>query len=75
MISIEQCKGIENIYRVSTDGGTRIYSQACQLLKLNHHHIRYVYQKSIIDRRTIQYINDRSERFDDYCSCTKKIAN
>ena len=48
---------------VSTDGGTW-YPQACQFLKLNHH-IHSSYEKSIIER-TIQYIKDRTECFDDY---------
>jgi putative transposase len=55
---------------VSTDGGTW-YPQACQFLKLNHHHIHSPYEKSIIER-TIQYIKDRTECFDDYFPCRKK---
>jgi putative transposase len=54
---------------VSTDGGTW-YPQACQFLKLNHH-IHSSYEKSIIER-TIQYIKDRTECFDDYFPCRKK---
>jgi putative transposase len=54
---------------VSTDGGTW-YPQACQFLKLNHH-IHSPYEKSIIER-TIQYIKDRTECFDDYFPCRKK---
>jgi putative transposase len=54
---------------VSTDGGTW-YPQACQFLKLNHH-IHSLYEKSIIER-TIQYIKDRTECFDDYFPCRKK---
>ena len=53
---------------VSTDGGTW-YPQACQFLKLNHH-IHSPYEKSIIER-TIQYIKDRTECFDDYFPCTR----
>ncbi len=48
---------------VSTDGGTW-YPQACRFLRL-HHHIRSPYEKNIIER-TIQYIKDRTEGFDDY---------
>jgi putative transposase len=48
---------------ISTDGGTW-YPQACQFLKLDHH-IHSFYEKSIIER-TIQYIKDRTECFDDY---------
>jgi putative transposase len=55
---------------VSKDCGT-YYPQACQFLKLNCHHIHSLYEKSIIER-TIQYIKDRTECFDDYFPCRKK---
>ena len=48
---------------VSTDGGTW-YSQACRFLRLPHH-IHSPYEKGIIER-TVQYIKDRTEGFDDY---------
>ena len=54
---------------VSTDGGTW-YPQACKFLKLQHH-IYSAYEQSIIER-TIQYVKDRTERFDDYFPCRKK---
>ena len=54
---------------VSTDGGTQ-YTQARQFLKLRHH-IHSLYEKSIIER-TMQYIKDRTESFDDYFPCKKK---
>ncbi len=54
---------------VSTDGGTW-YPMACRFLKLNHH-IHSSYEKSIIER-TMQYIKDRTESFDDYFPCRKK---
>ena len=57
-------------YPVSTDGGTW-YPQACKFLKLNHH-IHSSYEKSIIIERSIQYIKDRTECFDDYFPCRKK---
>ena len=53
---------------VSTDGGTW-YPQACRFLKLRHHTHSY-YEKSLIER-TIQYIKDRTECFDDYFPCQK----
>ncbi len=59
-----------NQYRnhyVSTDGGTW-YPQACKFLKLKHHHSSF--EKSIIER-TMQYIKDRTENFDDYFPCKK----
>ena len=57
---------------VSTDGGTW-YPQACRFLKLNHH-IHSSYEKSLIER-TVQYIKDRIEGFDDYFPCRKKKCN
>lgn len=51
---------------VSTDGGTW-YPQACKFLKLKHH-IHLPYEKSIVER-TIQYVKDRTESFDDYFPC------
>jgi putative transposase len=50
---------------VSTDGGTW-YPQACKFLNMNHH-LHSFYEKSMIER-TIQYIKDRTESFDDYFS-------
>jgi putative transposase len=55
---------------ISTDGGTW-YPQACSFLKLKHH-IHSPYEKSMIER-TMQYIKDRTEGFDDYFPC--KIKN
>ena len=54
---------------VSTDGGTW-YPQACRFLKLRHH-IHSSLEKSLIER-TIQYIKDRTECFDDYFPCRIK---
>lgn len=54
---------------VSTDGGTW-YPMACQFLKLDHH-IHSSYEKSVIER-TMQYIKDRTESFDDYFPCKLK---
>ena len=51
---------------VSTDGGTW-YPMACQFLRLDHH-IHSPLEKSIIER-TMQYIKDRTECFDDYFPC------
>ena len=56
-------------YPVSTDGGTW-YPQACKFLKLKHH-THSSFEKSIIER-TMQYIKDRTECFDDYFPCRKK---
>ena len=65
---------IHGKHSVSTDGGTW-YPQACRFLKLNHH-IHSPLEKSIIER-TMQYIKDRTECFDDYfpCSSRKKGCN
>ena len=54
---------------VSTDGGTW-YPQACRFLKLKHH-IHSSFEKSLIER-TMQYIKDRTESFDDYFPCRTK---
>ena len=54
---------------VSTDGGTW-YPQACRFLKLGHH-IHSPYEKSIIER-TMQYIKDRTECFDDCFPCGRR---
>jgi putative transposase len=57
-----------NKHPVSTDGGTW-YPQACKFLKLKHH-LHSSLEKSIIEK-TIQYIKDRTESFDDYFPCRK----
>ena len=44
-----------------------IYLQACNFLKILHS----VYEKSIVERTTNQYIKDRTEMFDDYFPCRK----
>ncbi|WP_159357484.1 DDE-type integrase/transposase/recombinase [Candidatus Nitrosocosmicus agrestis] len=54
---------------VSTDGGTW-YPQGCEFLKLKHH-IHSSLEKSLIER-TIQYVKDRTESFDDYFPCRKQ---
>jgi putative transposase len=54
---------------VSTDGGTW-YPPDCEFLKLKHH-IHSPFEKSPI-KRTMQYIKDRTEGFDDYFPCRKK---
>jgi putative transposase len=55
-------------HSISTDGGTW-YPQACKFLKVEHH-IHSPFEKSIIER-TMQYIKDRTESFDDYFPCKK----
>ena len=56
------------LHSVSSDGGTW-YPQACKFLKLKHH-LHSSFEKSIIER-TMQYIKDRTESFDDYFPCKK----
>ena len=58
---------------VSTDDGGTWYPMACQFLKLEHH-LHSSYEKSLIER-TIQYIKDRTENFDDYFPCRIKNCN
>jgi putative transposase len=57
-------------YPVSTDGGGSWYPQACEFLKLDHH-IHSSLEKSLIER-TMQYVKDRTEGFDDYFPCRKQ---
>jgi putative transposase len=49
---------MEKYHPVLTDGGT-CYLQASKFLKLKHH-IHLSYEKSIIEKRTIQYVKDRT---------------
>ena len=60
---------IHGKHPASTDGGTW-YPQACRFLNLKHH-LHSSYEKSIIER-TMQFIKDRTECFDDYFPCKKK---
>jgi putative transposase len=60
---------IHGEHPVSTDGGTW-YPMACRFLNLNHH-INSSLEKSLIER-TMQYIKDRTECFDDYFPCRIK---
>ena len=64
--------GIHGKRPVSTDGGTW-YPQACKFLKLTHR-IHSSHEKSLIER-TMQYIKDRTECFDDYFPCRKARCN
>ena len=54
---------------VSIDGDTG-YPQACRFLNVGHH-LHSPFEKSIIER-TMQYLKDRTESFDDYFPCKKK---
>jgi len=60
---------IHGRHPVSTDGGTW-YPMACRFLKLKHH-VHSPFEESIIER-TMQYIKDRTESFDDYFPCRVK---
>ena len=55
---------------VRTDGSGTGYPQAYKFLRLQHH-LHSSFEKSIIIERTIQYIKDRTESFDDYFPCRK----
>ncbi len=57
------------LHDVSTDGSGTWYPGACKFLNL-HNHIHSAFEKSIIER-TMQYIKDRTESFDDYFPCKK----
>ncbi len=60
---------IHGKHPVSTDEGTW-YPQACEFLKIDHH-IHSSLEKSIIER-TMQYIKDRTECFDDFFPCRRQ---
>ena len=60
---------IHGKHNISTDGGTWYPPQACKFLKIDHH-LHSAYEKSIIER-TMQYIKDRTEGFDDYFPCRR----
>jgi hypothetical protein len=50
--------------------GDIAHPQACRFLKQKHH-IHSSYERNIIER-TMHYIKDRTESFDDYFPCRKK---
>jgi putative transposase len=54
---------------ISTSDGGTLYAQACRFLKINHR-IHSTLEKSLIER-TMQYVKDRTEGFDDYFPCKK----
>src|SRR6478609_8363417 len=61
------------IYRkhsISTDGERTWYPQACRFLKLKHQ-LHSALEKCLIER-TMQYLKDRTECFDDYFPCRIK---
>ena len=60
---------IHGEHPVSADGGPW-YPQACRFLRIRHH-IHSPLEKSLIER-TMQYIKDRTESFDDYFPCRIK---
>jgi transposase-like protein len=57
---------------VSTDGGTW-YPMACQFLRLDHH-VHSSLEISLVER-TMQYIKNRTESFDDYFPRRTKKCN
>jgi len=57
---------IHGKHSISTDGGTW-YPMACKFLNITHH-VHSSFEKSLIER-TMQYIKDRTEGFDDYFPC------
>jgi len=56
-------------HTVYSDGGTW-YPEACASLGLKHR-LHSSYEKSIVER-TIEYLKDRTEAFDDYFPCIRK---
>jgi putative transposase len=58
-------------HAVSTDGGTW-YPQACKFIKIEHHiHSFFAKKEKSLIERKMQYIEDRTECFDDYFPCRK----
>src|SRR6476646_1321780 len=55
---------------VSTADSGTWYPQACKLLKLEHY-LHSSFGKSVIER-TMQYLKDRAESFDDYFTFKRK---
>jgi putative transposase len=56
-------------HTVYSDGGSW-YPEACISLGPKHR-LHSSYEKSIVVERTIEYLKDRTEAFDDYYPCTK----
>lgn len=59
---------IYGIHTVYSDGGTW-YPEACVSLGLEHR-LHSPYEKSIVER-TVEYLKDRTEAFDDYYPCMR----
>jgi len=57
-------------HTVYSDGGSW-YPEACVSLGLKHR-LHSSYEKSIVER-TIEYLKDRTEAFDAYFPCTRRI--
>jgi putative transposase len=57
-------------YPISTDSGTWYLPQARRFFKL-YQYLDSSYEKSIIER-TMQYIKDKPESFDNYFPCQMK---
>jgi putative transposase len=68
--SIGALVGIHGRHPVSADGVTWYPPRDCRFLKPKHH-IHSALENSLIGR-TIQYIEDRTESFDDYFPCRLK---
>ena len=56
-------------HTVYSDGGTW-YQEACISVRLQQHRLHSSYEKSIVER-TIEYLKDRTEAFDDYNPCMR----
>jgi putative transposase len=57
-------------HTVYSDGGGTWYPEACVSLGLKHR-LHSSYEKSIVER-TIEYLKDRTEAFDDYFPCIRR---
>ena len=68
---INRCQRLWKTSCINRGGGTWYPYQACRFLNLEHHAYSS-YEKSIVIERTMQYIKDRTEFFDDYFPCRMK---
>ena len=62
-----------NIHTVYSDGNGTCYPKACISLGLKHR-LYSSYEKSIVVERTIEYLKDRTEIFDDYFPCIRRTG-
>ena len=55
---------------ISTYGHRRWYPQSRNIFKVKHDRLPFAFEKSKIER-TLQYVKERTECFENYFPCTK----